>query len=618
MDSFFGLFTSRQGLVLTRAGSSSLGDNAVSAIRLQSVSGQPEIDSSAAWAARTTPEYHCAAVGYATHSQLGFLNAEAAAQLVADKGMDALRGTDGCYVACQVNRATNQILLISDPLGTRPVFYQRNGDRLAFASQAKWLASACDMVRSLNSKEALQFLMNRYSVGYSTVFRDAQRLPPGHEIRFDSNSGRLDVDQYWDLHFETSIRSLPTAASELHETLLQSHAAIFEELNSGSDSYRLFLTGGMDSRGILGYAEKLGHLPALAQTWGATDAKHGSDPAIARQLAKLAGIPFEFLEVTAEGWVENAAQWAWAGELLSDNANSYTTPLNFFAGSDDFNFRFAIAGDQMLGAGPLPATPNQAVYNILQGAQRMAAGPLWSLLKQQSHAEMRSDFDKGVQSLVERCPNSHPKDLQDYLYFHTYISRWILEPGNFKYPIMSVRRPLMTMEVVEKSRHLAPELRVDKAAYIHLLQREFPHFMKIPSMATESGIDWLFQSRNSSRLRSELIRLTRPEKLESLVIGSALEMDAVRSFLADFFDEVPRVSSAGGRFQRNLYDMRRRVSRVPLLRGISTRLQPLVRRVAGIEQAEDRRCRHEIVMRLALWSLFEEQARSPGDARVDV
>ena len=237
----------------------------------------------------------------------------------------------------------------------------------------------------------------------------------------------------------------------------------------------------------------------------------------------------------------------------------------------------------------------------------MAAGPLSSLLNRGSYESMLQKFDKGVQYLVDRCPNSHPKDLQDYFYFHTYISRWILAPGNFKHPVVAVRRPLMTLAVVEVSQHLAPDLRVDKAAYLHLLQREFSHLMSVPKMATESGIDWAYHSRANAKLRNELKRLTQPEKLESLAIHDALNMDGVRLFLSEFFAEVPAQTTEGGRLKRSLYDIRRHVSSIPVLGGIANRLQPLVKRMMGIQRVEDQRYRHELVMRLALLVLFEEQ-----------
>ena len=564
------------------------------------------------WSIYTTPDYHSVAVGYAQHSDLGFLSAESLARVLSDKGVDAICGVDGCYVAGQISRVTNEFILFSDPLGTRPIFYQQEGDHLAFASAAKWLAATCGVTQAVNRDEALQFLMNRFAVGYETLFLGAARLPPGHMLRFVPQKQEVRLEQYWDLQFDTGIRAVADAVESLHQVFLESHAAVFNELRS-DERYRLFLTGGMDSRGILGYAERLECLPALAQTWGETDRIPDSDPVIARQLADLMGVPFEFRTVNAEDWVDHAAQWAWTGELQSDNANNYATPLDFFTEPKAHPFRFSIAGDQMLGAGPLPGTPEQAIDNILHSAKRTAAGPLSSLLNRDSYESMLGKFDDGVQHLVDRCPNSHPKDLQDYLYFHAYISRWILAPGNFKHPVLAVRRPLMTLAVVETSRHLAPELRVDKAAYIQLLQREFPHLMSVPKMATESGIDWAYHFRANDRLRDELMRLTQPEKLESLAIHDALDMDAVRLFLSEFFAEVPERTTEGGRVKRRLYDIRRHVSRIPVLGKISNTLQPMVKRMAGIRRAEDRRYRHEIVMRLALLSLFEDQVRLRGE-----
>lgn len=570
------------------------------------------IDATEQCALHTTPDHHLFVVGHVLHASLGFLDSTSAARVLADEGVEAFRVSDGCYVAGQLNRATNELSLFSDPLGTRPVFYQQKGSQIAFASQAKWLAASCGADLHLNAEGALQFLMNRYPVGYDSLYLGAHRLAPGQMLRFQPQQHEVEIEQYWDLQFDSRITSIKDAADSLNEVLLESHAAIFDELQAVGDTYRLFLTGGLDSRGILGYAERLGCLPTIAQTWGETDGTPNSDPVIARLLARAVGVPFEFSQVSPEGWVDHAAEWAWRGELQTDNANSYATSFDFFSKPESTGNLFTVVGDQMLGAGPLPQTPEHAIENIMHGAYGMAAGPLSSVLKTESHQIMLSGFQNGVQTLVDQCPSGHPKDIQDYLYFHNYISRWILAPGNFKHPVVSVRRPLMTLAVLNVSRHMAPELRVDKAAYVSLLGREFPHLMTIPKMATESGVRWSFHSRKNARLRDELVRLTRPEKLESLSIRDALDMDAVNSFLAEFFGEEPASSKAGGRVRRGLYDIRRIVGRTPVLSSISNRIQPFVKRVAGISKVEGQRYRYELVMRLALLSLFEDQFANKG------
>ena len=106
MDSFCGLIAPNTDKLPELASRSFLGEAPASSIRLESSASELAIEATERWAARTTPEFHCVAVGYALDEGLGALDAKAMAGLISDKGISALRGRDGCYVACQVERAT--------------------------------------------------------------------------------------------------------------------------------------------------------------------------------------------------------------------------------------------------------------------------------------------------------------------------------------------------------------------------------------------------------------------------------------------------------------------------------------------------------------------------------
>jgi len=370
----------------------------------------------------------------------------------------------------------------------------------------------------------------------------------------------------------------------------------------------MFLTGGLDSRGILGFAEQLGCKPAETITWGGREGLSDSDPDIAGHLAASVGVAHRFIRIDPEDWCRYAPDWAVASELATDNANSFASPPDMFQKIAGTETAFFVVGDQMLGAGPLPASADQAVANVMRTALRGPDTALAALLKTESRAALERQFDADMQKLVARCPSQDLKDVQDYLFFHNYINRWILAPGNFKFPMVSVRRPLMTLRMVDACARLAPLQRVDKRAYVGMLERHFPALARFPLTSRDAGVDWTEALRNSKHLRAFVRDLVAPERLEALPIGADLDMDALSAFIDTFFSGTGAgVARPGGRVYRMLYDTRRVVSRNRVLARAASWVQPLVVRATGLRQAARQRQSHQVLMRLALLSLFNQR-----------
>lgn len=545
-----------------------------------------------------------AVAGELTHDGVR-LDAVRAADRYRRDGLTALTGGEGSHVVAIHDEIAGELTLFADPLGTTPLCYGTDGGRLAFGPEAKSVLALLNQPAILSRDNTLQFLMNRYLIGSKTLFAGVHRLGPGELLRFNTATGKITIQRYWDLAFQATIHSANEAADSLYHVLLDSHQTLFDELTP-NDEYQMFLTGGMDSRGILAFAGQLGVPPARALTWGAHDGLEGSDPVIARRIAEDLGVPFEFCPVDGEAWVNHARRWAWIGELLSDNANSYATSADYFSRWGSDRARFLVLGDQMFGAGPLPGSIAEAVDNVLHTALRSPSSILSRLLKTDSHQHLLAGFDTEVRELIAGGPNSEPKDIQDYLFFHTYIARWILAPGNFKLPVLPVQRPLMTLPVIDKVRQFAPLRRVDKTVYVDMLKTRFSHLLRHPVTSSDAGVNWARLTRTGLALRPALQTLTTPERLAALPIAEDLDLDRTSAFLRSFFAESANWEQQRGRWRRTLYDLRRMVSRSHALGRMASRIQPLVMRLTGLKRAEQGTHPHQLVMRLALLSILQE------------
>ncbi|MCC5849018.1 MAG: hypothetical protein JJU29_13105 [Verrucomicrobia bacterium] len=516
-----------------------------------------------------------------------------------------LRGLDGSY-AIAIARE-NVISVFTDPMNSVPMQFGVHNRGFSFAPEGKAVLSQLKLPAKLNIESAYNLIQNRYILGNKTLFSGVHRLAPGEELAYKIDDNEVVASKYWDLDFKSEIDKPREASKALHNALKSSHDKMLSEL-APNDTYGMFLTGGLDSRGILAFTKDLQNAPEIALTWGGKDHIKLSDPAISREMASDAGVPFDFCEIKGDDLPEHAAEWVWVNEGLSDNANSYATPCTYFHKWGYHKHRFTVLGDEMFGAGPIPQDIQGAINNNFKNTFQCAESLLPTFLNPGMKEVVNDGFKKEINALVAQSGTSSPKDIQDYLFFHTYIAKWILAPGNFKYPMYSVRRPLMTKEVLDVVCRFSPLLRVDKTAYLRMLKDYFPHMLNYPVTSQESGVNWAELTRNGNDLNQYLRKNVSTEKIEALSFKEIFSAQKLDDFLKDFFTSEIRESQSlnQGRLRKNLYGMRRQLSKNKTLASVATRIQPMVLSLIGQSKSESNALHHQFVMRLNLLTLFEE------------
>ncbi|MBZ9538056.1 hypothetical protein KGQ90_03740 [Modicisalibacter tunisiensis] len=331
-------------------------------------------------------------------------------------GISGLLGSDGTYAVALWDRRQDRLWLFTDPLGTQPLCYSRHDGGLAFGPEAKVVLGLLRRTARMDRQSALQFTANRYLLDTRTLFEGVYRLRPGECLSYDARRDEILLERYWDMRYGSDITQTDEAVTLLHDCLVDSHREMLSELAAG-DRYTLFLTGGLDSRGILGLTHRLGRPPDQALTWAAHADLPDADPDIGRRLADMAMVPFGVCPLDGTDWLTHARDWCRTSELLSDNASSFATPVDFFSRWQVDGNRFVVLGDEAFGAGSMPSSIDEAAYNILRDAYRNIEGPLQQLLSVDAHEAAKQTLDGDIAGLIAGGPNSSPKDIQDYLYF---------------------------------------------------------------------------------------------------------------------------------------------------------------------------------------------------------
>jgi hypothetical protein len=444
----------------------------------------------------------------------------------------ALRDSyDGSFVIVIVDAANQELHVATDRLGTQPVYYRHAGGSLAFGPEAKALLSAADADARLSETGLVNLLITGYNLADRTLFEDVHALEPGTVLTYDLERRSQSLERYWKIVYEPepSLASRRTAAEALFESTRRAHEL---HLVDQPREFDLLLSGGLDSRGILGVLDQLGTRPCRALCWGMRDDLPGSDAWIARRLAGEFQLPFSFFPYDTDQLVEIAPEWVYVSELVNDNIGRYGEGMaavrNFYNTGADFTF----VGDEAWGWRGHAGNETEARAHVLPVS---VPGTLRSLLRADQIDRFASVYEDSLARVMRHCENTDPTDRKDFLYLHGRVARFIFSLGYYREISSEMRRPFLSNGVLEVVRHLPKEHRVHKNLYVSMLRRFLPRTMKYPEMDVPSLPDWSYDLRHKQPVRDYFRQLLDFSNLEDGVLGTMIDRAAFEQMKTQFF-----------------------------------------------------------------------------------
>lgn len=164
-------------------------------------------------------------------------------------GTDVFRHLDGMYAFCFYDLKERVIIIGRDPFGEKPLYLARFAGLLAFASELSAIEAVPQFSRDVDRDSLAQYFAFQYVPAPRTIYRDAQKLPPGHFLKIDSN-GVETVGRHFSFnpHENPAPRqSMDQLADELEDILLRSiRRRLMSDVPLGA-----FLSGGVDSSTVV-------------------------------------------------------------------------------------------------------------------------------------------------------------------------------------------------------------------------------------------------------------------------------------------------------------------------------------------------------------------------------
>ena len=194
---------------------------------------------------------------------------------------------------CDLDR--RQLLIVNDRFGLYPTYYSKSPQGFAFAPEVKALLSLPWVARDLDEVALAQYVRFQHLLGTRTFFSAATLLAPASVLRVELDSLAVQHTRYWtwnDIAYAPDIKFEDAA----DQTAYLLKAAV-RRMSSGDHQLGVFLSGGLDSRMLLG---AVGRRPVASVTFGHPDCR---DVRLAARIASAAGSSHHWFPFHDGRWV---------------------------------------------------------------------------------------------------------------------------------------------------------------------------------------------------------------------------------------------------------------------------------------------------------------------------
>lgn len=169
--------------------------------------------------------------------------------LYEELGHSALERLNGWFSGALIDLPRRQAILFNDRYGVGRIYVREEGRCVLFSSEAKCLLAACPKLRELEERSLGEWLSCGCVLGNRTLFRGISLLPPASAWMFSGNGALKKTTYFSPGAWENRP---PLSPSEFSERFEETFRRILDRYTNGSQPVAMSLTGGLDSRMIMG------------------------------------------------------------------------------------------------------------------------------------------------------------------------------------------------------------------------------------------------------------------------------------------------------------------------------------------------------------------------------
>ena len=220
------------------------------------------------------------------HRYTSRTDSETILHLYEERGLDFVHDLEGDYAIALWDARREELVLVRDRIGVKPLYFHHQDGRFIFASEIKAILQHPNVSADVDEQSLYHYLTFLTTPAPQTLFKDIGKLPAGH-ILVAKRDGSINISQYWDaLPPITNIER--TDAEHKAEILRLLRSSITKRMMADVP-FGVFLSGGVDSSANVALMSEQMSRPVETFTVGFSDAEYLNELESARRIAKQFG-----------------------------------------------------------------------------------------------------------------------------------------------------------------------------------------------------------------------------------------------------------------------------------------------------------------------------------------
>lgn len=207
-------------------------------------------------------------------------------------GISCIDKFQGMFAISLFDRETNELYLVRDRIGKKPLYYWLDGENLVFASELKPIMTHPDFPKQIRKDVIKRYMFQQCINEPDSIFENVYKVEPGQIVRFTIGQagGKVDKWKYWDIaevyrrKKAESVGSYEEAREELKDILRDAvKKRMIADVPLGT-----FLSGGYDSSLVTAIAQEASSEPVKTYSIGFNEEKY-NEAKYAKEVAKHLG-----------------------------------------------------------------------------------------------------------------------------------------------------------------------------------------------------------------------------------------------------------------------------------------------------------------------------------------
>ena len=410
-----------------------------------------------------------------------------------------LQCLNGFYSLILCNEERRTVIIAVDRRASEPIFYLQEKDKIFFAPEVKALLSISSHSVDLNPEAVPMLFSCGHLLADQTLVSSVKRLPGGTYLKLEDE--KLSRGSYWS--FLPGSRSQNAREDVLKEELKSLLKQSVIKNMGNPQKTAIFLSGGVDSRGILA-----GALAALegrehdlrTVSWGLDERVTGSDPNIARAISERFNIPHTFFPRLAAHYSDCFEETNYIIDGLSDIAAFHPYEFTIMRKIKESGYECVFRGDEIFGW-------RGRVYTYLQAEAEVALRPLGmlplyaKLIEPKFYGVWSAASDAVMANIRSSIQGMDPNDAKDHLYFSHRLQGYLHTGAYYKQVCFDHRNVLLEDSILEFLVRVPPQYRLDKELFRNAVHELNPMLSAIPIAHRTGYENWGNELVSPSALR---------------------------------------------------------------------------------------------------------------------